>query len=156
LLQLVPDATRNLNDVVVIGYGTQKKASVVGAIATIKGDEVIKFLTSNLTKALAGRIAGVTTIQPTGKPGFDAANILVRGQSTFGNASDIVIVDGIERPTFDDIDPNEIESFNVLKDASATAVYGIRGANGVIVVTTKKGTQGKPVKLLDSVSSKRD
>ncbi len=145
LLQLVPDATRNLNDVVVIGYGTQKKASVVGAIATIKGDEVIKSPTSNLTQALAGRIAGVTTIQPTGKPGFDAANILVRGQSTFGNASAIVIVDGIERPTFGDIDPNEIESFNVLKDASATAVYGIRGANGVIVVTTKRGTQGKPV-----------
>lgn len=144
-LQLTPDGTKSLNDIVVVGYGTQRKASVVGAIATIKGDEVVKSPTSNVTQALAGRIAGVTTVQPTGKPGFDAANILVRGQSTFGNASAIVVVDGIERPTFGDIDPNEIESFNVLKDASATAVYGIRGANGVIVVTTKRGAQGRPV-----------
>lgn len=144
-LQLIPDATRNLNDIVVVGYGTQRKASVVGAIATIRGDEVVKSPTSNVTQALAGRIAGVTTIQPTGKPGFDAANILIRGQSTFGNASAIIVVDGIERPTFGDIDPNEIESFNVLKDASATAIYGIRGANGVVVVTTKRGTQGRAV-----------
>lgn len=144
-VQMEPDIQKTMADVIVVGYGTQKKASVVGAIGSVKGEDIVKSPTPNLTQALTGRIAGVTSIQTTGKPGFNASTILIRGQSTFGNSSAIVVVDGIERPDFGNIDPNEVESINVLKDASATAVYGIRGANGVIVVTTKRGTQGKPV-----------
>src|SRR5690606_30611793 len=135
----------NLEEVVVVGYGVQKKASVVGAIGSVQGEEILRSPTPNVTQSLAGRIPGLTAVQTSGKPGFNASQILVRGQATFGNASAIIIVDGIERSDFGNIDPNEIESINVLKDASATAIYGIRGANGVIVITTKKGLDAKPV-----------
>src|SRR5690606_8573697 len=133
----------DLDEVVVVAYGVQKKESVVGAISSVKGEDIAKSPTVNLTQALAGRLPGVTAVQGSGKPGSNAASILIRGQPTFGNASPIVIVDGIERQDFGNIDPNEVESINILKDASATAVYGIRGANGVIVVTTKRGQLGK-------------
>lgn len=135
----------DLEEVVVVAYGVQKKESVVGAINSVKGEDLAKSPTPNLTQALAGRLPGITAVQGGGKPGFNAASILIRGQPTFGNASPIIIVDGIERQDFGNIDPNEVESINILKDASATAVYGIRGANGVIVVTTKRGQLGKPV-----------
>ncbi|MDR2086534.1 MAG: TonB-dependent receptor [Dysgonamonadaceae bacterium] len=133
-----------IDEVVVVGYGIQKKESVVGSISSIGGKELVNIPVSNITQSLAGRIAGVQIVQPSGEVGKDEAEIYVRGLGTFNNASPIYIVDGIERRNIAQIDPNEIQSINVLKDASATAVYGIRGANGVIIVTTKRGTTNKP------------
>jgi TonB-linked SusC/RagA family outer membrane protein len=133
-----------LNEVVVIGYGTQKRTDITSAIVTIDSKEILKSPTSNVTNSLVGRVTGLTAVQQGGQPGRDAANINIRGISTYNNASAIVVVDGIERPEFGNIDPNEIESISVLKDAASTAVYGIRGANGVIVVTTKGGKEGRP------------
>lgn len=136
---------KELEEVVVVGYGTQKKESVTGAIASIKADVILSSATANTSNSLAGRLPGLTTIQTTGKPGYDIASIYIRGVSTFGTATAIFIVDGIERTSgIGGIDPNEIETINILKDASATAVYGIKGANGVVVVTTKRGFEGKP------------
>ncbi|MFC7000026.1 SusC/RagA family TonB-linked outer membrane protein [Rufibacter roseus] len=133
-----------LNEVVVIGYGEQRKATLTGAVSTVSGEEILRSPTSNATNALVGRMPGVGAIQRSGQPGANAAVINIRGASTYGNSGAIVVVDGIERPEFGDIDPNEIESITVLKDAATTAVYGVRGANGVIVVTTKGGKEGKP------------
>ena len=115
----------------------QKKASIVGAITQAKGDDLLKVGgTTNVSSALTGMLPGVTAIQSSGEPGSDQAQIVIRGKSTWGSTEPLVLVDGIER-SFNDIDPNEIESLSVLKDASATAVYGVKGANGVILVTTK-------------------
>jgi len=133
-----------LTEVVVIGYGTQKRSDITSAVSTISTKEILKSPTSNVTNSLVGKVTGLVAVQTGGQPGRDAASINIRGVSTYNNASAIVIVDGIERPEFGNIDPNEIESISVLKDAASTAVYGIRGANGVIVVTTKSGTIGKP------------
>ncbi|MDR1632527.1 MAG: TonB-dependent receptor [Dysgonamonadaceae bacterium] len=133
-----------ISEVVVVGYGKQKKESVIGSISSMSGKELTGIPASNITQTLAGRIAGVQIVQPSGEVGKDEAEIYVRGLGTFNNATPIYIVDGIERSSIAQIDPNEIQSINVLKDASATAVYGIRGANGVIIVTTRRGTAGKP------------
>lgn len=138
-------STVGLDEVVIVGYGVQKKESVIGSISSIKADVLLSSPTANTANSLAGRISGLVTVQTSGKPGYDAATLYVRGLATTGNATAIVIVDGIERSSgIGGIDPNEIETINVLKDASATAVYGIRGANGVVVVTTKRGLEGKP------------
>ena len=133
----------SLNDVVVVGYGTQKKVSVVGAITSIGTAELRQSPTTNLSNALAGRMAGLMVNQFIGgEPGVDQSEIFIRGVSTYntGNNSQrpIVIVDGIERD-FQYLNPEEVETFSILKDASATAVYGVRGANGVILVTTRRG-----------------
>lgn len=133
-----------LDEVVIVGYGTQKKESITGAISSIKAATLLSSPNTNTTNSLTGRLPGLTTVQTTGKPGYDAALLYVRGIATTGTATAIVIVDGIERASgVGGIDPNEIETINILKDASATAVYGIKGANGVIVVTTKRGFEGK-------------
>jgi TonB-linked SusC/RagA family outer membrane protein len=134
----------SLEDVVVVGYGTQKKATVTGAINTVSGKEILKSPTSNVTNSLVGKMPGLTSIQRSGQPGRNSADLLIRGQATYGDASPIVIIDGIERESFGDIDPNEIENISILKDASSTAIFGIRGANGVIIVTTRSGKEGKP------------
>jgi TonB-dependent SusC/RagA subfamily outer membrane receptor len=132
-----------LDEVVVVGYGEQKR-SVVGAITTVKMADIKSAAPRSLNNALAGKVAGVIAVQRSGEPGYDDAQFWVRGISTFGaGASPLVLVDGVERP-INNIEPEEIESFSVLKDASATAVYGIRGANGVILVTTRRGTNDKP------------
>jgi TonB-linked SusC/RagA family outer membrane protein len=136
--------TQLIDEVVVVAYGKQKKESVIGSISSINGKELTSLPVSNFSQALAGKVAGVQIVQPSGEVGKDEAEIYVRGIATFNNASPIYIVDGIERSSIAQIDPNEIQSFNVLKDASATAVYGIRGANGVIIITTKRGTTGVP------------
>ena len=144
-IKLVAEIT-NLNEVVVIGYGTQKKISVTGAISTIKTDEILRSPVSSVGNALAGRASGITTVQRSGEPGRDVADIYIRGIATFagGNsAKPLILVDGVER-SISDIDPYTIESMNILKDASATAVFGVRGANGVIIITTKTGESGKP------------
>ena len=132
-----------MQEVVVVGYGTQKKESVVGAITQINSASLMKAGTVNITNAIAGKLSGVLTIQQTGEPGSNAAEIYVRGLSSWNGSAPLVLVDGVERD-FTYLDPNEINTISVLKDASATAVFGAKGANGVIVVTSKRGTLGKP------------
>ncbi|MBO9591333.1 MAG: TonB-dependent receptor [Niabella sp.] len=148
---LEPDAS-NLNNVVVVGYGTQKKASLVGAISQVSAEDLKKSFAPNLTNSLAGRVAGVITVMGSGKPGDDASKIYVRGMATTNNTDPLVLVDGAERD-WAQIDPADIETFSVLKDASATAVFGVRGANGVILITTKRGQKGKPALNITSRSS---
>eukprot|EP00388_Colpodella_angusta_P007899 GDKJ01021962.1.p1 GENE.GDKJ01021962.1~~GDKJ01021962.1.p1 ORF type:complete len:1052 (+),score=95.81 GDKJ01021962.1:1627-4782(+) len=145
-LQVVlEENTEGLNEVVVVGYGTQKKATLTGAVAQIGAEEIMKSPTPNPTNSLIGRLPGLVAVQTSGQPGADAASLKVRGVATYGtNSAAIVVVDGIERPSFADVDPSEIETVTVLKDASSTAIYGLRGANGVIVITTKAGKIGKP------------
>jgi TonB-linked SusC/RagA family outer membrane protein len=134
----------NLSEVAVVGYGRQKKISVVGSQVTVKPDE-LKIPVRDLTNALAGRLAGVVAVQRSGEPGYDASSIFIRGVSTFASSprSPLLVVDGVPDRSINNIDPEDIESFTVLKDASATAVFGTRGANGVILVNTKKGKAGK-------------
>lgn len=132
----------SLDEVVVVGYGNQRKISVVGAQSSVKMDD-IKVATSDITSAIAGRIPGVVTIQRSGEPGNSGSDIWIRGISTFTSSSPLILVDGVER-SFNQLDPEDIESFTILKDASATAVYGVRGANGVILIKTKPGKVGKP------------
>lgn len=134
-----------LDEVVVVGYGAQKKESVVGAISQVSSKELLKSPAGNVSQALAGKIAGVVTSQTSGAPGADDAQIYIRGRATFaGDAQPLILVDGVERQ-FSQIAPDDIESISVLKDASATAVYGVRGANGVMLITTKRGKEQKPV-----------
>ena len=139
---ILEEDTQTLDEVVVVAYGAQKKVTVTGAIASVSGNDLIKAPTGSLGNALAGKLTGVSTVQYSGEPGADAAEIYVRGITTLNSSSPLVQVDGVERD-FTQIDPNEIESITILKDASATAVFGVRGANGVILVTTKRGKEGK-------------
>lgn len=133
-----------LDEVVVIGYGAQKKESVVAAVETVEGEEILKTgSTTNVTDALQGLAPGLTVTNSDGIPGKGAHDISIRGLGTWANAYPLTIVDGVER-SFNNVDPNEIESISILKDASATAIYGVRGANGVIMITTKKGKEGDP------------
>ena len=132
-----------LEEVVVIAYGVQKKESVVGAISQVKGTELVRGGTPTVGTALAGRVPGMVTIHQTGLPGDSDPVIYIRGVSSFsGNNQPLILVDGIERP-LSDIDPSEVENISVLKDASATAVYGTKGGNGVILLTTKRGQEGR-------------
>jgi TonB-linked SusC/RagA family outer membrane protein len=132
-----------ISEVVVVGYGTQKKESVVGAITQVNNAALVQSGTANVTNAIAGKLSGVLTIQQTGEPGANSAEIIVRGLSSWNGNAPLVLVDGVERD-FSNLDPNEINTISVLKDASATAVFGAKGANGVIIVTTKRGSLGKP------------
>lgn len=141
-VKMVED-TKDLIDVVVVGYAKQSKQSVVGAIATLSAETLEKRGgVSNLASALSGQIPGVVVMETTGEPGRDDPSILIRGQSTWNGAQPLILVDGIERK-MNDISVSEIETISVLKDASATAVFGVKGANGVILVTTKRGKSGK-------------
>ena len=148
-VKLEPDESRQkLDEVQVVGYGSQKKVNLVGSISTVSVKDIQKFATPSLTNAIGGKLAGVMTRQSSGQPGYDAASIFIRGQiSQSGSNKPLVVIDGIERDLQDywtTLNVQEIESFSVLKDASATAVYGSRGANGVILINTKKGTVSKP------------
>jgi TonB-linked SusC/RagA family outer membrane protein len=136
--------TRALEEVVVIGYGTQKKVTLTGSVASVKGDEIIKSPAMNVGNALAGRLSGVTVNNRSGEPGNDDPKIYIRGRSTTGRDDILVIIDGIEREGLGQLNPNDIENVTVLKDASA-AIYGARAANGVILVTTRRGTGSRPV-----------
>jgi TonB-linked SusC/RagA family outer membrane protein len=134
-----------LNEVVAVGYGIQKKATITGAVATMKNTELMQSPQANISNALAGRLSGILSVQRSGEPGADQSIIRIRGIGTFSGTQDpLIMVDGIETDNYNNIDPNEIENIAILKDASATAVYGVRGANGVILITTKRGTEGKP------------
>ncbi len=132
-----------LGDVVVVGYGKQNRKNVVGSVSTVQGNELVKANAPSLSNSLAGRVTGVIAIQRSGEPGDDDAELLIRGRATLNDNGPLVMVDGIQRE-FSQIDPNEIATVSILKDASATAIYGTRGANGVILVTTKRGSSGKP------------
>ena len=164
-VQLKSSGAVALNSVEVVAYGVQKKVTMTGAISSVKSEDLVRTSVGSVNNILGGQLSGVTTVQYSGEPGSDAAEIFVRGKATFGDSSPLIQVDGVER-SMSDIDPNEIESVTVLKDASATAVFGVRGANGVVLITTKRGSQGKakisvstswtalsPTKMVEQASS---
>jgi len=152
-------SVESLEEIVVVGYGTQKRTTMTGSVSVVKGDDVAKVPVSNITNAMAGKLSGVLTRQSSGQPGEDNAEIYVRGVATTGSAVPLVVIDGIVRSTsvynpatrsytlssnLNQIDPSTIESVTILKDAASVAPYGLAGANGVILVTTKKGQEGLP------------
>lgn len=138
---LVEDATA-LQEVEIVAYGMQKKVTMTGAIASVKSEALTRTSVGSVSNVLGGQMTGLTTVQYSGEPGSDAADIFIRGKATWADSTPLIQVDGVER-SMNDIDPNEIESISILKDASATAVFGVRGANGVILITTKRGREGK-------------
>jgi TonB-linked SusC/RagA family outer membrane protein len=142
--------SQNLNEVVVVGYGTQKKTTLTGAVATVKGADLVKSPEPNLSNSLAGRIPGLVALNSSGEPGYDGSTLLIRGQSTTGDNSPLVVIDGVANRLggLERLNPNDVESISVLKDASA-AIYGAQAANGVILITTKKGKTGKPTVSYD-------
>lgn len=140
---ILQEDPKGLNEVVVVGYGTQKKVSLTGSVATISGKDMRQMPTANLSNSLVGRAPGIIAVQRSGEPGNDQSNISIRGKSTFGDNSMLVIVDGIPR-AYEQLNPGDIETVTVLKDASAAAIYGARAANGVLLVTTKRGSKGVP------------
>ncbi|PST81998.1 SusC/RagA family TonB-linked outer membrane protein [Pedobacter yulinensis] len=142
---LVPEEG-SLEEVAIVGFGRQKRTSLVGAQVTLKPEE-LKLPVRDLTSAIAGRLAGVVAYQRGGAPGADGSDIFIRGIATFASSpqTPLLVVDGVPDRTINNIDPEDVESFTVLKDASATAIYGTRGANGVIIINTKKGKAGPPV-----------
>jgi TonB-linked SusC/RagA family outer membrane protein len=151
-IALTPDVG-SLDDVIVIGYGTQKKQLSTSAVSTVKGEQLTAVPAANISNSLAGRATGIITRANGGRPGADNATIYVRGIVTMGttvggvtyNTTPLIVVDGIIRNNINEVDPNNIESVTVLKDATAVAPYGLGGANGVILITTKRGTTGAPV-----------
>lgn len=132
-----------LNEVVVVGYGSQKKVSVTGSVASIGTDDLKQSSQPNLSAALSGKLPGLTTMQTSGRPGADDVTLYLRGASTTNGVDPLILIDGVPRSGIATLDPNEVESVTVLKDASATAVFGVRGANGVILITTRRGEAGK-------------
>lgn len=141
-IQLVKQG-EDIDEVVVVGYGKQKKVSVTAAISTIDTKDLKQSSAANLSAALAGRLPGLTAMQTSGQPGNDVVNLYLRGLGTVNDASPLILIDGVPRSNISKLDPNEVESVSILKDASATAVFGVRGANGVILITTKRGQPGK-------------
>lgn len=138
-----------MGEVVVIGYGTQRKSDVTGSIATVKGEDIAQKGTVNISQGLQGLVSGVTVVNTTGRPGA-GASILIRGQGSYGDIDPLYVVDGAITDNIDFIDPNDIASLDILKDASAAAIYGSRAANGVVIVTTKRGKSGKTKVTLTS------
>lgn len=140
---VLQDEAKGLNEIIVVGYGTQKKAFTTAAISTVKSDDIARNPVANMNNSIAGRVSGVLAFQSSGEPGEDASLIRVRGVGTTGSRNGpLTIVDGIPR-NFSQVSPNEIETITVLKDAAAIAPYGLAGANGVILITSKRGKQGK-------------
>ena len=141
---VMEDEAAVIDEVEVVGYGTQRKVSVIGAISSIPVEELKSMPVTSLSNALSGRMAGIIGVQRSGEPGEDVSEFWIRGISTFG-AKDkaLILIDGIERESFNELLPEDIESFSILKDATATAVYGARGANGVVLITTKRGKEGR-------------
>ena len=140
-----------MDEVVVTAFATQRKVNVTGAISSVNGSDILAAPVSNIANALIGNTPGVAGLQTSGEPGRNAANLYIRGVSTYGVSTPLIIIDGVEQASeqafaeFNAMDPNEIQGISILKDAASTAVYGVRGANGVIIVTTKRGVQSKPV-----------
>jgi TonB-linked SusC/RagA family outer membrane protein len=146
---LIP-SLKALDEVVVTAFGTQKKVNVTGAIGTVEGKELLAIPASNISNMLVGSATGISGLTTSGEPGRNGTNIWIRGQGTYNSSTPLIVIDGIEQPSeqafaeLNSMDANEIDGISILKDAASTAVYGIRGANGVIIVTTKRGTKGKP------------
>ena len=133
---VLKDDTELLDEVIVVGYGTQKKSSLTSAVSAIKGDELLKAPSTNVSQLLGGRLPGISSLQESGEPGLDQASLKIRG-SVYSVA---YIVDGFPVSNINDLDPNDIESVSVLEDGASAAVYGWQGAGGVIIITTRKGT----------------
>ena len=151
VLDVVLATDSNLMDeVVVTAFATQKKINVTGAISSVNGSDILSTPVANISNALLGNTPGVSGLQTSGEPGRNSADIFVRGVSTYGSSAPLIIIDGVEQASeqafaeFNAMDPNEIQGISILKDAASTAVYGVRGANGVIIVTTRRGNEGKP------------
>lgn len=143
-IKMSVEESNALNEVVVTALGTQKKLTVTGAITNVDVGQMKQYSSSNLTNTLAGNVPGIIAMQTSGQPGKNTSRFWIRGISTFGaSSSALILVDGFERNNIDDINIEDIESFSVLKDASATAIYGSKGANGVVLITTKRGKEGK-------------
>lgn len=140
-IQMNPN-TELLEEVVVVAYGAQKKVSVTGSIASVDNKELLKTSTANVASGLSGRLPGLAVMQSSGEPGRENVNLFLRGAATMNGMSPLILVDGIPYDNISNIDPHEIENISILKDASATAVFGVRGANGVILVTTQRGKKG--------------
>lgn len=136
--------SKTLSEVVVVGYGTQKKANLSGSVAQVDSKELTNRPISNVSSGLQGLMPGVTVTAGQGRPGEDGSNIRIRGVGTLNNASPYILIDGVESGSMNDIDPNDIESISVLKDASSAAIYGSKASNGVILITTKRGKSGAP------------
>ncbi len=136
------ESAMELQQVVVVGYGEQKKISVTGSISAVGAADINKAPVASVTNALTGRVTGLVTRQSSGRPGQDDAKLFIRGRATFNDSDPLVLVDGVERD-FSQIAADDVENISILKDAAATSVYGVRGANGVVLVTTKRGAQGK-------------
>lgn len=162
-VKLLPD-TKTLDEVVVVGYGTQRKANLTGAVTSVSSEEIEGRPITNMTQALSGLAPGVNITQGNGQPGNDDATIRIRGVGTLVNSNPLILIDGLES-SMDGLNPNDIESFTVLKDAASASIYGSRAANGVILITTKKGRAGKigvsydtfygwqsPTRLMDMIS----
>ena len=148
------ETTVDLEQVIVVGYGTQKKVSVTGAVASIPVAQLKQSPVASLANALAGRISGLTSIQSGGgQPGRDDATMYLRGAATTNGRAPLILIDGVPRDNIRTIDANEVESVTILKDASATAVFGVRGANGVILITTRRGSEGKTELTINAVES---
>ena len=143
-VSLSPDS-KSLNEVVVVGYGTQKASNISGSVSSISDKKIAQNPAANLSNTLVGQAAGVIATQTSGQPGNDASNIFIRGIGTTGDASPIYVIDGIVRSQSDfaQLNSSEIQSFSILKDAASAAVFGVRGGNGVVLVTTKRGASGK-------------
>lgn len=136
------DDEKQLNEVVIVGYGKQKKISVTGAVASVQNKELKLSSSPNLATALAGRLSGLAVLQTSGQPGYDEVKLYLRGASTVNGTDPLILIDGVPRSDLSSLDPNEVASVSILKDASATAVFGVRGANGVMIITTRRGSKG--------------
>ena len=153
LTVVLKEDAETLEATVVVAYGTQTKATITGALTTIDSKALVKAPVADVTNVLAGQMPGVSTVQETGQPGEDYAKIYIRGVGSLSESAStpLILVDGVERP-LNTVDPNEIENLSILKDAASTAVFGVRGANGVIIVTTKRGDAGKPKISVSSIT----
>ncbi len=153
LTVVLTEDAETLEATVVVAYGAQTKATITGALTTIDSKALVKAPVADVTNVLAGQMPGVATVQETGQPGEDYAKIYIRGVGSLSESASapLILVDGVERP-LNTVDPNEIENLSILKDAASTAVFGVRGANGVIIVTTKRGDAGKPKISVSSIT----
>jgi len=145
LIVKLEESAVQTDEIVVVAYGTQKKETLTGAVSSVSSKDLKVSSSASIANALAGRISGLTSTQESGQPGMDDANLYLRGIGTINGSNPLILIDGVPRDNIRTLDANEVETISVLKDASATAVFGVRGANGVILITTKRGKQGKPV-----------
>jgi Outer membrane cobalamin receptor protein len=144
VIDLTPGIS-SLEDVIVVGYGTQKRQLTTASVSNVKGEQLAAVPAANISNSLAGRATGIISRANGGRPGADNSTVYIRGISTTGNNAPLIVVDGVIRNNINEVDPNNIESVSILKDAAAVAPYGLGGANGVILITTKRGSSGAPV-----------